>query len=75
MLEKILQSYKANTTRSNDTEITVSPDKLVFEKNERKTYTLTIRYRGNNKGYVPFGWFVWVEENGNQLVRSSIVVT
>lgn len=58
-------TYKANITRPNVTEIYVSPSKMVF--NEKKPYKLTIKYIGNNKAEVLFGWLVWVEEEGITL--------
>ena len=54
--------------------VMVSPEKLIFRnRNEKKSYNLTIRYEGKEQS--SFGTLVWAEENGNHMVRSPIVIT
>ncbi|PSS15816.1 Subtilisin-like protease [Actinidia chinensis var. chinensis] len=56
--------------------ITVSPKTLVFGKmQEKKNYTLTIRYNSHEEWIVSFGSITWVENNGNHTVRSPIYVS
>ncbi|EXC21741.1 Subtilisin-like protease [Morus notabilis] len=63
--------------------IKVTPESLVFgKKNEEKSYTLTItsdvykkRSHVRHNRSVAFGDIIWVEENGNHIVRSPIVVS
>ncbi|XP_073284785.1 subtilisin-like protease SBT3 [Primulina huaijiensis] len=56
--------------------ITVSPETLVFrKKNEKQSYTLTIRYRSSSDSKVTYGSITWVEVNGKRTVRSPIVVS
>ncbi|PRQ41600.1 putative tripeptidyl-peptidase II [Rosa chinensis] len=68
--------YKASVTAPKGSTITVSPETLFFsETYEKRSYTLTINYKGEKKGNVSFGELVWVEENGKYHVRSPIVVS
>ncbi|KAM5561825.1 subtilisin-like protease SBT3 [Rosa sericea] len=68
--------YKASVTAPKGSTVTVSPETLFFsETYEKRSYTLTINYKGEKKGNVSFGELVWVEENGKYNVRSPIVVS
>ncbi|OIT19483.1 subtilisin-like protease sbt1.3 [Nicotiana attenuata] len=65
-------TYKVKETPKNST-VLVSPKTLVFKKkNEKKSYTLTIRYRGDENQSHHVGS---VEENGNHSVTSPIVTS
>lgn len=69
-------TYKAMVTAPNFSEVVVSPNVLVFmKKHERKSYNLTINYKGNMERRVSSGSLVWVEDNGKHTVRSPIVVS
>ncbi|EXC32842.1 Subtilisin-like protease [Morus notabilis] len=69
-------TYKAMVTAPNFSEVVVSPNVLVFmKKHERKSYNLTIKYKGNMERRVSSGSLVWVEDNGKHTVRSPIVVS
>ena len=68
--------YKVSVTAPEGSEVTVVPETLVFEKkNEKQSYSLSIKYGWDSRGRVSFGAIVWVEENGNHAVRSPIVVS
>ncbi|WMV10734.1 hypothetical protein MTR67_004119 [Solanum verrucosum] len=68
-------TYRVKIENPTNSTISVSPQTLVFmNKNEKQSYTLTIRYRGDfNSGQD--GSITWVEKNGNHSVRSPIVLT
>ncbi|XP_048324714.2 subtilisin-like protease SBT3 [Ziziphus jujuba] len=67
--------YEASVKEPEGSVVTVSPKILVFgNKYEKQSYTLTIYYTNGRKGSVSFGEIVWVEENGNHIVRSPIVL-
>ncbi|KAK4738176.1 hypothetical protein R3W88_001873 [Solanum pinnatisectum] len=66
-------TYKAKIKAPKNSKVSVSPQTLVYKnKNEKQSYTLTIRYIGPNWNY---GLITWVEENGNHTVRSPIVIS
>ncbi|KAH0784355.1 hypothetical protein KY290_003953 [Solanum tuberosum] len=66
-------TYKAKIKAPKNSKVSVSPQTLVYKnKNEKQSYTLTIRYIGPNWNY---GSITWVEENGNHTVRSPIVIS
>ncbi|KAL3380676.1 hypothetical protein AABB24_001036 [Solanum stoloniferum] len=68
-------TYRVKIENPTNSTISVSPQTLVFmNKNEKQSYTLTIRYRGDEKGGQD-GSITWVEKNGNHSVRSPIVLT
>ncbi|KAL2232535.1 subtilisin-like protease SBT1.9 [Sesamum indicum] len=69
-------TYKVKVKRPKDSVITVSPEKLVFQKkNEKQRFSLTIRYKSYDEYVINHGSITWVEENGKHNVRSPIVVT
>ena len=69
-----VSTYKAMVTAPEGSTVMVSPEKLIFRnRNEKKSYNLTIRHEGKEQS--SFGTLVWVEENGNHKVRSPIVIT
>ncbi|KZV31045.1 subtilisin-like protease-like [Dorcoceras hygrometricum] len=66
--------YKLETPHGST--IKVSPETLVFrKKNEKLSYSLTIRYRSSSDSEVTYGSITWVEVNGLHKVRSPIVVS
>ncbi|PHT60502.1 hypothetical protein CQW23_02865 [Capsicum baccatum] len=66
-------SYKAKIKAPKNSTVSVSPQILVFKnKNEKQSYTLTVRYIGPNNYD---GSITWVEQNGNHSVRSPIVIS
>ncbi|XAR64852.1 Tripeptidyl-peptidase II, partial [Bertholletia excelsa] len=68
--------YKAKVTAPKGSMVKVSPETLEFGgKYDRQSYSLTIRYKGDEKRRVTFGSIVWVEDNGSHRVRSPIVVS
>ncbi|KAK4428949.1 Subtilisin-like protease SBT3 [Sesamum alatum] len=69
-------TYKVKVKRPKDSVITVFPEKLVFQKkNEKRRFSLTIRYKTYDEYVINHGSITWVEENGKHTVRSPIVVT
>ncbi|XP_016441910.1 subtilisin-like protease SBT3 [Nicotiana tabacum] len=69
-------TYKVKIETPKNSTVSVSPKTLVFKKkNEKQSYTLTIRYIGDENQSRNVGSITWVEENGNHSVRSPIVVT
>ncbi|XP_060217392.1 subtilisin-like protease SBT3 [Lycium barbarum] len=69
-------TYKAKLKAPKNSTISVSPQTLVFKnKNEKQSYTLTIRYIGDEGQSRNVGSITWVEENGNHSVRSPIVTS
>ncbi|MCD9640298.1 Subtilisin-like protease sbt3 [Datura stramonium] len=68
-------TYRVKIETPKNSTISVSPQTLVFkEKNEKQSYTLTIRYIGDDNAS-KVGSITWVEKNGSHSVRSPIVVT
>ncbi|KAL3348443.1 hypothetical protein AABB24_021881 [Solanum stoloniferum] len=70
--------YRALVEVPRNASISVSPQVLTFgKKYEKKSYTLTIRYRGEGyESYVfNYGSITWVEQNGKHTVRSPISVS
>ncbi|KAM3323471.1 subtilisin-like protease SBT3 [Capsicum chacoense] len=66
-------TYKAKIKAPKNSTVSVSPQILVFKnKNEKQSYTLTVRYIGPNNYD---GSITWVEQNGNHSVRSPIVIS
>ncbi|XP_070043173.1 subtilisin-like protease SBT3 [Nicotiana tomentosiformis] len=69
-------TYKAKLKAPKNSTVSVSPQTLVFKKkNEKQSYTLTIRYLGDEGQSRNVGSITWVEENGNHSVRSPIVTS
>jgi hypothetical protein len=76
-------TYKAFVTAPENSEVIVSPTRLVFAKKyDKRSYNVTIKYRGYDDKNVSFGELVWEEENSinfvenrNRTVRSPIVVS
>lgn len=57
-------------------EVIVSQQTVTFQnKSDKQSYTITIKYKGHEKGEVSFGSLVWIKEKGNHNVRSPIVVS
>jgi hypothetical protein len=68
-------TYTAMVTAPEGSAVQITPKRLVFaEKYEKKSYTVTIEYKGLSNQQVSSGALVWVEENGEHTVRSPIVV-
>ncbi|KAJ8565501.1 hypothetical protein K7X08_008077 [Anisodus acutangulus] len=69
-------TYKAKLKAPKNSTISVSPQTLVFKnKHEKQSYTLTIRYIGDEGQSRNVGSITWVEVNGNHSVRSPIVTS
>jgi hypothetical protein len=76
-------TYKVFVTAPENSEVIVSPTRLVFAKKyDKRSYNVTIKYRGYDDNNVSFGELVWEEENSinfvenrNRTVRSPIVVS
>ncbi|XP_047980333.1 subtilisin-like protease SBT3 [Salvia hispanica] len=69
-------TYKVKVKKPKDTVITVSPERLIFrKKNEKRSYSLTIRYQTYEEYVINHGSITWIEQNGNHTVRSPVVVT
>ncbi|XP_019186131.1 PREDICTED: subtilisin-like protease SBT1.9 [Ipomoea nil] len=69
-------TYKAKLEVPKNSTISVSPTTLVFtKKKEKQSYSLRIRYRGDENQSKNVGSITWVEVNGYHKVRSPIVVS
>ncbi|KZV54568.1 hypothetical protein F511_01366 [Dorcoceras hygrometricum] len=69
-------TYRVKVQNPKDSTITVSPQTLIFKKkNEKQTYSLTIRYKTYKEYVINDGSVTWVEDGGKLTVRSPIVVT
>ncbi|KAH7543410.1 hypothetical protein FEM48_Zijuj02G0181000 [Ziziphus jujuba var. spinosa] len=68
--------FTASVTSPPRSQVSVSPETLVFKKKyEKQSYTLTIKYGRDERKEVSFGEIVWVDEKGKHTVRSPIVVS
>ncbi|KAL3505154.1 hypothetical protein ACH5RR_034995 [Cinchona calisaya] len=68
-------TYKAEVTAPKGSMVTISPKTISFgKKYEKQSYSLTINYKGNDNQIVTFGSLTWIEDNGNHVVRSPIVI-
>ncbi|OIT07457.1 PREDICTED: subtilisin-like protease SBT1.9 [Nicotiana attenuata] len=68
--------YRVKVKSPRNSNVSVSPQTLVFKKkNQKQSYTLTIRYKDNAEQIVESGSISWVEEKGNHRVRSPIVIS
>ncbi|XP_059641321.1 subtilisin-like protease SBT3 [Cornus florida] len=73
---KATATYRAKVEAPKGSVITISPKTLVFKKvNEKKSYSLTIRYRGLEGTSHTYGSVIWVEDGGKHTVRSPIVIS
>lgn len=67
--------YTARVSSSNGTQISVSPNRLVFKaKYEKRKFSLMLKSEMKKENVVPFGSLEWVEETGRHVVRSPLVV-
>jgi len=68
-------AYTARVSSSNDTQISVSPNRLVFKaKYEKHNFSLKLKSEMKKENVVAFGSLEWVEEKGRHVVRSPLVV-
>ncbi|KAG5078432.1 hypothetical protein JHK82_057127 [Glycine max] len=68
-------TYKVKVTQPKGSVVKVSPETLAFGyKNEKQSYSVTVKYTRNKKENISFGDIVWVEDGGARTVRSPIVV-
>ncbi|KAF6160120.1 hypothetical protein GIB67_021417 [Kingdonia uniflora] len=68
-------TYKANLIQPNETRVTVSPKKLVFQKKfEKLSYTVRIEDRTREIGRINRGSLTWIDNDGKYKVRSPIIV-
>ncbi|KAG8387319.1 hypothetical protein BUALT_Bualt02G0008900 [Buddleja alternifolia] len=66
-------TYRFKLVKPNGTTIRIQPETLVFKKKyEKKSYSLSIRYRGDPQSRD--GSLTWIDETGKHSVRSTIVV-
>ncbi|CAA3012565.1 subtilisin-like protease SBT1.9 [Olea europaea var. sylvestris] len=69
-------TYKVKVITPKGSVVTISPKTLVFQnKNEKQSYSLTIRYKTYTEYVINHGSIVWTEEAGKHTVRSPIVVS
>ncbi|KAL3634163.1 hypothetical protein CASFOL_021217 [Castilleja foliolosa] len=69
-------TYSVKVVVPVNTTITISPQTLVFrKKNEKRSYSLTIRYRGDLSTQHRDGSITWIESTGKHTVRSPIMVS
>ncbi|CAN4110299.1 unnamed protein product [Withania somnifera] len=69
-------TYNVKIETPKNSTVSVSPRVLVFKKkNDKQSYSTTIRYRGDSDQSRNVGSITWVEENGNHSVRSPIVTS
>nr|GMC89149.1 subtilisin-like protease SBT1.9 [Ipomoea batatas] len=67
--------YKVKLEVPKNSTMSVSPRTLTFgKKNEKQSYTLKLRYRGDVDQSINVGSVTWVEVDGYHRVRSPIVV-
>ncbi|BAT87892.1 hypothetical protein VIGAN_05131300 [Vigna angularis var. angularis] len=68
-------AYTARVSSSNGTQISVSPNRLVFKaKYEKRKFSLTLKSEMKKENAMAFGSLEWVEETGRHVVRSPLVV-
>ncbi|KAB2621317.1 subtilisin-like protease [Pyrus ussuriensis x Pyrus communis] len=68
--------YRASVTSPKGSQVTVSPEILIFAyKYEKQSFTVTLNYKAKKKGKASSGALVWIEQNGKYTVRSPIVVS
>ncbi|WVY93850.1 hypothetical protein V8G54_032938 [Vigna mungo] len=68
-------AYTARVSSSNSTQISVSPNRLVFKaKYEKRKFSLTLKSEMKKENAIAFGSLEWVEETGRHVVRSPLVV-
>ncbi|PON94210.1 Subtilase [Trema orientale] len=69
-------TYVASVTPMKGLKVSVTPDKLVFqEKNEKKSFKLSVEGPRLLKETLVFGYLSWVDNENNYVVRSPIVAT
>ncbi|KAJ8565592.1 hypothetical protein K7X08_008168 [Anisodus acutangulus] len=68
--------YRVKVKAPTNSKVSVSPQTLVFsKKNQKLSYTLAIRYKDDAEQEVQSGSITWVEEKGDNTVRSPIVIS
>ncbi|KAJ0971976.1 hypothetical protein J5N97_019935 [Dioscorea zingiberensis] len=68
-------SYKVKVTAPKWATVVVQPDVLVFKKDERLKYKVSLKARPQGEtGTDAYGELVWVDEKGKYSVRSPLVV-
>lgn len=69
-------TYRVKFEQPANTTVRIWPETLVFRKrNEKRRYSLSIRYRGDFESFYRQGSLTWVEDSGKYAVRSPIVVS
>ena len=67
--------YKVLVKVPKSYEVAISPKTLVFsKKHEKRTYDVTIKYKGRGRPKFAFGALEWVGEYGHHNVRSPIML-
>ncbi|KAL1564770.1 subtilisin-like protease SBT3 [Salvia divinorum] len=68
--------YRMKLEIPENSTVTVKPRTLVFgKKYEKRSYSLSIRYRGDIESTYRQGSLTWIEETGKYVVRSPIVIS
>ncbi|KAG6425150.1 hypothetical protein SASPL_115576 [Salvia splendens] len=68
--------YRMKLEKPENSTVTVTPTTLVFgKKYEKRSYSLSIRYRGDIELTYRQGSLTWIEETGKYVVRSPIVIS
>ncbi|KAL7160583.1 hypothetical protein ABFS83_01G106200 [Erythranthe nasuta] len=68
--------YRVKVEVPVNTTVRVRPQTLVFQKkNEKQSYTVTIRYNGDIETQHRPGSLTWIEQSGKYTVRSPIMVS
>lgn len=69
-------TYTAKVTAPKGSAVTISPKTIKFgKKYEKQSYSLTISYNGNENQIVSSGSVTWIEDDGNHVVTSPIVIS
>ncbi|PIN26151.1 Tripeptidyl-peptidase II [Handroanthus impetiginosus] len=69
-------TYRAKLEKPDNVTVKIWPVTLAFRKKyEKKSYYLTLSYRGDIDAFPTYGSLTWTEESGKYTVRSPIVVS
>lgn len=68
-------TYRVKLETPVNSTVTISPQTLVFgKKYERKSFSLTVRFRADIDNPLKYGWITWIEKSGKYTVRSPVVL-
>ncbi|KAL8487573.1 hypothetical protein ACS0TY_023583 [Phlomoides rotata] len=69
-------TYKVNLVKPENATVRIWPQTLVFRKKyEKRSYSVSIRFKADINADRQFGSLTWIEETGKYTVRSPIVVS